>query len=78
MDWQSAFNIAAAMLGAIGGWLMKSLWTAVDRLRRDLSDIERSMHTDYLRKDDFNHVVTRIETKLDRIVERLDEKADRN
>ena len=78
MDWQSAFNIAAAMLGAIGGWLMKSLWSAVDRLRRDLSDIERSMHTDYLRKDDFNHVVTRIETKLDRIVERLDEKADRN
>lgn len=78
MDWQSAFNIAAAMLGAIGGWLMKSLWTAVDRLRRDLSDIERSMHTDYLRKDDFNHVVTRIETKLDRIVERLEDKADRD
>jgi hypothetical protein len=78
MDWQSAFNIAAAMLGAVGGWLMKSLWSAVDRLRRDLSDIERSMHTDYLRKDDFNHVVTRIETKLDRIVERLEDKADRN
>ena len=78
MDWQSAFNIAAAMLGAVGGWLMKSLWSAVDRLRRDLNDIERFMHTDYLRKDDFNHVVTRIETKLDRIVERLDEKADRD
>lgn len=77
MDWQSAFNIAAAMLGAIGGWLMKSLWSAVERLRRDLSEMERNLHSEFLRKDDFNIVIVRIESKLDRIVERLEDKADR-
>lgn len=78
MDWQSAFNIAAAMLGGIGGWLMKSLWQAVERMRRELTDLERLIHTDYLRKDDFNIVIVRIESKLDRIVERLEDKADRD
>lgn len=78
MDWQSAFNIAAAMLGGIGGWLMKSLWSAVERMRRDLAEMERSMHSEFLRKDDFNIVIVRIETKLDRIVERLEDKADRD
>lgn len=57
---------------------MKSLWSAVERLRRDLSEMERNLHSEFLRKDDFNIVIMRIETKLDRIVERLEDKADRN
>lgn len=57
---------------------MKSLWSAVERMRRDLAEMERSMHSEFLRKDDFNIVIVRIETKLDRIVERLEDKADRD
>lgn len=57
---------------------MKSLWSAVERLRRDLSEMERNLHSEFLRKDDFNIVIVRIETKLDRIVERLEDKADRD
>lgn len=57
---------------------MKSLWSAVERLRRDLSEMERNLHSEFLRKDDFNIVIMRIETKLDRIVERLEDKADRD
>lgn len=57
---------------------MKSLWSAVERMRRDLAEMERNMHSEFLRKDDFNIVIIRIETKLDRIVERLEDKADRD
>ena len=81
MDWQSAFNIAAGILGTIAGWLLKTLWSAVERLRRDLNALEVSISSSYLKRDDFNAALERIEDKIDRMAERiynkLDEKADR-
>ena len=82
MDWQSAFNIAAGILGAIGGWLLNNLWSAVERLRRDLNALEVSINSSYLKRDDFNQALERIEDKIDRMAERiynkLDEKMDRS
>ena len=74
MDWQSAFNIAAGILGAIGGWLLNNLWSAVERLRRDLNALEVSINSSYLKRDDFNQALERIEDKIDRMAERLFDK----
>jgi len=81
MDWQGAFNIAAGMVGAIMGWLLKTLWLAVDRLRRDLNQLEVSISSNYLKRDDFKESMDRLEAKLDRLAERifdrLEEKANK-
>ena len=81
MDWQSAFNIAAGMVGGIMGWLLKTLWSAVERLRRDLNALEVSISSNYLKRDDFKEAMERLEHKIDRLSERLFdklvEKADR-
>lgn len=81
MDWQSAFNVAAGLIGGIMGWLLKTLWSAVEHLRRDLNSLEVSISSNYLKRDDFLAAVQRIEDKIDRMAERifdrLDEKADR-
>ena len=76
MDWQSAFNIAAGILGAIAGWLLKTLWSAVERLRRDLNALEVSISSSYLKRDDFNAALERIEDKIDRMAERLFDKLE--
>ena len=70
MDWQSAFNIAAGMIGAIMGWLLKTLWSAVERLRRDLNALEVSISSNYLKRDDFLAAVQRIEDKIDALLRR--------
>lgn len=81
MDWQSAFNIAAGMVGGIMGWLLKTLWSAVERLRRDLNALEVSISSNYLKRDDFKEAMERLEHKIDRLSERLfdklEDKADR-
>jgi len=81
VDWQSAFNIAAGMVGGIMGWLLKTLWSAVERLRRDLNALEVSISSNYLKRDDFKEAMERLEHKIDRLSERLfdklEEKADR-
>ena len=81
MDWQSAFNVAAGLIGGIMGWLLKTLWSAVERLRRDLNALEVSISSNYLKRDDFKEAMERLEHKIDRLSERLfdklEEKADR-
>lgn len=77
MDWQTAFNLVAGAAGAIGGWILKTLWDAVESLRRDIRHLEAASHEKFVRRDDWQVVVERIESKLDRLVERLDQKADR-
>lgn len=77
MDWQYAFNLAAGIVGATFGWLLKTLWGAVEHLRRDLNDLERGINSDFTRKEDFTSAMLRVESKLDRIFEILSEKADR-
>lgn len=77
MDWQYAFNVLLGAGGVTLGWLLKTLWAAVEHLRREMNDLERGIHADFARKDDFVSAVTRLETKLDRLFEILSEKADR-
>jgi hypothetical protein len=77
MDWQSAFNVVAGACGAILGWLLKTLWGAVESLRRDVRSLEAGAHEKFVRRDDWQAWGERIEAKIDRLVERLDQKADR-
>jgi hypothetical protein len=77
MDWQFAFNFIAGAACAVMGWILRTLWEAVELLRRDVRSLEAAAHEKFVRRDDWQAVVERIEAKLDRLVERLDQKADR-
>ena len=77
MDLQGMLNTAAAVGFSVAGWFGRQLWDAVASLRLDLHRIEKELPVYYVRKDEFTDHMNRIETKLDRIVERLEGKADR-
>lgn len=70
MDWQSAFNIALGLLGAVGGWLLRIIWEAQIRLKDDLDALERRLPETYARRDDISHMMTEINGRFDRL-ERL-------
>lgn len=77
MEMQAIVNLTIGLLIAIGGWFAKSLWDAVSRLKDDLHAIEVELPSHYLRKDEFGDAMRQLNEKLDRIADKLDQKADR-
>lgn len=84
MDWQYAFNGLLGIGCITLGWLLKTLWGAVESLRRDVRTLEGAAHEKFVRRDDWQLAVERLEMsnrgmqeKLDKMFELLSEKADR-
>jgi hypothetical protein len=77
MDTQTAINlIGGAIIGVIG-WFARRLYEATENLRRDIHEIEKDLPISYVRKEDFDKRMDRIEHMLEKIVEKLEGKADR-
>ena len=81
---QNVFNIAIGIAGALGGWWMKAMWEAVkdlktadERLANQVSDLKVLVAGDYVRREMFDRLSDAIFTKLDRIENKLDGKADK-
>jgi len=72
MDLQFIINTILPLICVVIGWFCKELWTAVQSLKEDLSDLRNHLADNYMRKDDFSSrweevlkAVHRIEDKLD-------------
>lgn len=73
MDYQVLFNIAVALAGIFGGWILNRIYAAIDRLDTDVRNIPH----DYVSKDDYKTELQKIEVSLNRIFDKLDGKADK-
>lgn len=67
------FGVAATALG----WVIKSIYDAMNALKDDVKEIEREMHTDYVRKDDYKDDIREIKEMLGAIWKKLDSKVDK-
>lgn len=77
MDQQDIFNTAATVVLTLVGWLGKSLWDAVAKLKDDLKDLEIALPNDYVKKIDIEARLDKIDIILDKIFDRLEHKADK-
>jgi hypothetical protein len=77
MDWQYLFNLVggAFMLGV--GWWCRQIWDSVQNLKKDVQDIEVALPTNYVRKVDLDVKFDKLESTLQRILDKLDQKADK-
>jgi len=73
MDYQTLFNIAIMLAAFFGGWVLNSIYQSVALLDKDV----RAMPERYLAKDDYRQDLQRVETMLTRILDKLDDKADK-
>ena len=73
MDYQTLFNIAILIAGFFGGWVLNSIYQSIERLDKDV----RAMPERYLAKDDYRQDLQRVEAMLTRILDKLDDKADK-
>ena len=76
-DVQFLANLAATIVLGVVSYFLKS---AIDDQKRDrqmLNDLRVELPTKYVNKDDLTTHLNRIESTLNKIVERLDQKADK-
>lgn len=77
MSDQGIINIIIGVVLSVLGWFARQLWDAVQTLKEDMKDLEVELPTHYLRKDEFESRLDKIEAMLERIFDRLDNKADK-
>jgi len=72
VDLQFLINTILPLICVVIGWFCKELWTAVQSLKEDVSELRNHLADNYVRKDDFASrwdevlkAVHRIEDKLD-------------
>lgn len=77
IDWQSAFNLAAGLVGGLGAVVLASVRDELKKLRSDHDALLRSLPETYARRDDVRDGFARIEAALARIEQSLAGKADK-
>lgn len=83
-SFQTFFNIAITLVGFLGGWVLNSLKSSIDSLHKaDVSLTEKVQSVEvlvagqYVRRDDFDKISAEIFRRLDKIYDKLDDKADK-
>jgi len=77
MDTQSIINLAGGAILTVIGWFARTIYDAVNELRRDIHELEVDIPKMYVAKEDFNITMKHIETMFQRIYDKLDDKADK-
>ena len=73
MDTQILFNIAVAIAGFFGGWILNNIHKSLDRLDTDV----RAMPHNYVSREDYKDDIRDIRDMLTKIFDKLDHKQDK-
>ena len=73
MDSQILFNLAVALAGFLGGWVLNNVSKSIDRLDVDV----RSMPHMYVTREDYKDDMREIKDMLGKIFDRLESKQDK-
>jgi len=77
MDAQTAINLVGGAILAIVGWVARQLYQSIRDLQQDIKGIEVSLPTNYVQKTEFNSNLKEIKEMLNKIFDKLDDKADK-
>lgn len=74
---QILFNAAYGAVLLLSGWILRTIWDAVKEMKADISEIERQLPSNYVRRDDYKDDIAEIKEFLREIFNKLDNKADK-
>lgn len=77
MDFQNIINLAGGAILCAIGWWCREIWDSVKTLKASLQDVEVDLAKNYVSKSEINARLDKIDGVLERIFDKLDEKADR-
>jgi len=74
MEWRDVAMVTMGLLGAVGGWIMRTQYAILEALRAEVAEFKRHVPEEYVRLHDYRDDMQYIRDKLDTIVERLPSK----
>lgn len=77
MEWQYMLDAGVVVVSGVFGWFFKIVWDAIKELKNDLRDTTLLLHEKYVRKEDYHIEMAKIEAMFQRIMDKLDGKADK-
>ena len=77
MDWQYLFNLVGGGFAIGIGWWCRQIWDSVQTLKEDVKQIEIDLPTHYIKKDEIKERFDRIELLIDKLYEKLEQKANK-
>lgn len=70
-------NLIGGAVLAITGWFARQIWDSVQDLKNDIHQIEVDLPTYYVKRVDIDSRFDKLENILERIFDRLEQKADK-
>jgi len=77
MEWQYVINLIGTGVLLSIGWWCRQIWDSVQTLKKDVQKIEVALPTKYVLKEDIEAKFDKLEATLQRILDKLDTKADK-
>jgi hypothetical protein len=77
MDWQNFSIGLLSVLSASYGWFISGIVRDQKALEKSIADFKDAIAEKYVRKDDFKIHAERIESMVQRLIDKLDGKADK-
>jgi predicted negative regulator of RcsB-dependent stress response len=77
MEFQPIIDIALTAVIAAIGWFARQVWDATQKLKEDLASLELNVAENYVKKVDINARFDKLESILDKIFDKIDQKADK-
>lgn len=77
MDFQVLFNISLSLIMMLSGWMIRSVYDAINKLRQDQIQLERMIYAQYVSKDDYREDLREIKSMLSNIFNKLEGKEDK-
>jgi len=75
---QTVFNFILGGVSTVLGWFLREMWAAVKELKADLAKLREELPREYVAKDDYRADVKELKDMLQKLVDRLDSKADKH
>jgi len=76
-QYKSLLEIGLWVIVGTMGWFLRELWHTVKELRSNVHQVEVSLPSNYVRRDEHNDALKRIEEMLGKIFDKLDGKVDK-
>ena len=73
----SYLSMILSVVSGVMGWFLRELWVAVKELKEDINNLEVSVSSNFVRKDELKDFRNEIIQHLIRIEAKLDNKQDK-
>ena len=77
MDVQQIFNLGASVIGTAAMWILKVIWDEIKALKEAQDNLQKDMAKEMVLKEDYRTDISDIKNMFNRILDKMDTKADK-